>query len=161
MQKVLIIQTAFIGDVVLSTAMLEKIHSTHPHIQLDILVRKGNESLFVAHPYIREVLIWDKKTNKYNHLWELLKNIRGKKYDIVVTAQRFAATGFLTAFSKAKQRVGFRSNPFSFFFTKRLVHTVGNKKGIPIHEIDRNQLLIAFFTDDIPFCLNYILLKKM
>ncbi len=42
MQKILIIQTAFIGDVVLATSIAEKLHFYFPSAQIDFLVRKGN-----------------------------------------------------------------------------------------------------------------------
>jgi hypothetical protein len=63
----------------------------------------------------------------------------------VINVQRFAATGLLTAFSGAGRTIGFDKNPLSFLFTKRIPHIVGN-----LHEIERNQVLIASFTDDQP-----------
>ena len=57
MHRALIIQTAFIGDVVLASAMLESLHQAFPTAELDILVRKGNESLFKGHPFLRDTLI--------------------------------------------------------------------------------------------------------
>lgn len=45
MQQFLIIQTAFIGDVVMATALIEKLHAFFPGAQIDFLVRKGNEGL--------------------------------------------------------------------------------------------------------------------
>ncbi|MEY4053135.1 MAG: hypothetical protein RL034_53, partial [Bacteroidota bacterium] len=39
MRRILVIQTAFIGDVVLATAMLENLHAAYPASQIDILVR--------------------------------------------------------------------------------------------------------------------------
>lgn len=149
MQKVLVIQTAFIGDAVLATALLEKLHQCHSHAQIDLLVRMGNEGLFSHHPFLREVLVWDKKKNKYRHLLSLLSRIRRERYDLVVNVQRFAATGFLTAFSGARQTIGFDKNPFSFLFTYRIKHLISGAEK-PIHEIDRNQRLIARWTDDLP-----------
>jgi len=49
-QKFLVIQTAFIGDVVLATALLEKLHTRFPDAKLDFLVRKGNEALLADTP---------------------------------------------------------------------------------------------------------------
>ncbi len=149
MQKFLVIQTAFIGDVVLATGLLEKIHQFFPTAQIDILVRDGNATLFTNHPFINDVLIWYKKEKKYQHLLHLLQQIRSKNYDIVINAQRFAATGFLTAFSNAKLTIGFNKNPFSFLFTKKIQHQFSNNIVNGIHEIERNHLLIASFTDDV------------
>ena len=148
MQKFLVIQTAFIGDVVLATGILETLHSQYPTASIDILVRNGNETLFTNHPFINEVLVWQKRKKKYRYLFQTLKLIRSIKYDIIINVQRFAATGFLTAFSNAKQRIGFDKNPFSFLFTKKIKHCFSNDIVSSIHEVERNHLLIQSFTND-------------
>ncbi len=136
---ILLIQTAFIGDVILATALVEYLHATEPATPVDVLVRRGNEGLLAGHPHIRTVLVWDKKSRKYPHLWQLLRRIRAGRYGRVVTLQRFASTGFLTAFSGAPERVGFTSNPFSRFFTKRVPHVIGDGT----HEVARNLSLLG------------------
>ncbi|MDE3184527.1 MAG: glycosyltransferase family 9 protein [Bacteroidota bacterium] len=143
MQKILVIQTAFTGDVVLATALVEKLHQFYHDAAIDFLVRKGNEGLLKGHPFLKEVLIWNKKENKFSKLFDLLKIIRRKKYDKVINLQRFASTGFLTGFSQAKERIGFDKNPLSFLFTKKIPHQF--KEGI--HEVERNNKLIESFTD--------------
>ena len=93
MQKFLIIQTAFIGDVVLATPLIEKLHDFFPEAQIDFLLRKGNEQLLTGHPFIHELLIWDKKKNKQRNLFRMLTRIRRNKYDKIINVQRFFATG--------------------------------------------------------------------
>ena len=149
MQRILVIQTAFIGDVVLATGLLEKLHQHYPDAALDILVRKGNESLFDGHPFLHEVLIWNKKSAKYRHLFQLLKTIRQNRYDIVINVQRYFATGFLTAFSGASRKIGFDKNPFRFFFTDIIPHHFSGRAD-DHHEIQRNHALILSFTDEHP-----------
>ena len=144
MQKILIIQTAFTGDVILATAILEKLHRFFPAVQLDFLVRKGNEGLLKDHPFIHETIVWNKKENKKKNLFSIFKKIRREKYDAVINLQRFAATGMLTAFSGAKQKIGFDKNPFSFLFTYKVKHDLSAGK----HEVERNNQLIEHFTDD-------------
>ena len=134
----LLIQTAFIGDVILATALVEYLATHEPGAPLDVLVRRGNEGLLAGNPHIRRVLIWDKKNKKYPNLLRLLGQIRREKYGRVVTLQRFASTGFLTAFSGAAERVGFAENPFSRFFTRRVPHVIGDGT----HEVERNLSLI-------------------
>ncbi|MFD3000080.1 glycosyltransferase family 9 protein [Pontibacter toksunensis] len=146
MEKILVIQTAFLGDVVLATALVEKLHAFYPEAKLDFLLRKGNEGLLKGHPLLREVLIWDKQQGKYKSLLKLLKRIRAEQYDLVVNVQRFGATGILTALSGAKETVGFEKNPFSRLFTRRYVHDV--KSGT--HEVERNDMLIQSLTNAIP-----------
>jgi heptosyltransferase-2 len=140
MQRILVIQTAFTGDAVLATGILEKLHVTFPGAEIDFMIRKGNESLFNRHPVIHKLWVWNKKKGKYLHLLQLLMQIRRVKYDRVVNLQRFAATGLLTVLSGAKETIGFDKNPFSHFF---------GQGGHPLHEIERNHELIAFFTDPV------------
>jgi heptosyltransferase-2 len=146
MKRFLIIQTAFAGDVILSTSLLEKLHESDPDSQIDLLVRKGNESLLKNHPYISKLLVWDKKKNKYKNLLKTLGEIRENKYDIVINLQRFTSTGFLTMFSGAKEKIGFNKNPLSIFFTQRIKHSIKNG----LHEIDRNQKMISAITGNVP-----------
>lgn len=139
-QKILVIQTAFIGDVVLATALLESLHQKNPNTAISILVRKGNEALFKAHPFLDQVLVWDKQQNKYGHWLQLLFAIRKNKFDAVVNVQRYTATGLWTALSGAKMKIGFDKNPFAFLFSHPIAHqSVGNG----LHEIERNHALLA------------------
>ncbi|KIC91475.1 glycosyltransferase family 9 protein [Flavihumibacter sp. ZG627] len=150
MQKILIIQTAFIGDVVLATGILEKLHKFFPDARIDFLLRKGNEGLLRNHPFLNQLIIWDKKAGKFRDLMRILKLIRIEKYDRVINVQRFAATGFLTTFSGARETRGYDKNPFSRFFTKSIPHivSVANKYK---HEIDRCNDLIKDITDEKAF----------
>ncbi|MEZ5147752.1 MAG: glycosyltransferase family 9 protein [Bacteroidales bacterium] len=135
----LVIQTASIGDVILATPVIEKIHANFPEAQIDFLLKKGNESLFEGHPYLHQLIVWDKSQDKYKKFRKIIQTVRETKYDVVVNLQRFGSTGFLTAFSKAKKTIGFDKNPFSLFFNHRIKHTIreGNK-----HETERNLSLL-------------------
>ncbi|MGE0089478.1 MAG: glycosyltransferase family 9 protein [Bacteroidales bacterium] len=144
MKRFLIIQTAFIGDVVLATPLIEKLHTFYPNSQIDFLLRKGNEGLLINHPFITNLLVWDKKKNKKKNLIQIVKQIRATKYDYVINLQRFASTGIITALSGGKNKVGFNKNPFSFLFTKKVKHEIANGK----HEVERNIELISDITDN-------------
>lgn len=144
MHKILVIQTAFIGDAILATSILEKLHHFYPNSQVDYLIRKGNESLFSNHPYIKNLWIWDKKGDKFKSQFRIIKKIRNEKYDLVVNCQRFTSSGIFTVLSGAKVTVGFKSNPLSFLFTQTHVHNFDG-----LHETERNQKLITQFTDHI------------
>ena len=41
MKKFLVIQTASIGDVILATAVVEKLHAYYPDSQIDMVIKKG------------------------------------------------------------------------------------------------------------------------
>lgn len=137
--KILIIQTAFPGDVILSTALAESLHHHLPDARIDFTVRKGNESLFHNHPFVKKVHVWNKKENKIANLVLLIRQIRKEKYDEVINVQRFFSSGLITVLSGGKSISGFVKNPFSFFFSHRHPHLIGNGE----HETTRNHQLIS------------------
>ncbi|MBL7871823.1 MAG: glycosyltransferase family 9 protein [Cyclobacteriaceae bacterium] len=141
----LLIQTAFIGDVILATSIIEKLHSAHPDAAIDFLLRKGNETLLTQHPHLRNVLIWDKKKGKIKNLLTLISKVRSLKYDVVINVHRFASSGLITTFSGARLKIGFEKNPWSFAFSLKVKHELDSG----LHEIDRNQKLIDSLTDGI------------
>jgi heptosyltransferase-2 len=144
LKKILVIQTASIGDVILTTPVIEKLHTFFPEAAIDLLVKTGMEGLFRNHPFLYKIIIWNKKQGKYRNFFRLLNNIRKEKYDAVINIQRFALTGILTAFSGSKIRIGFSKNPFSRFFTTSVPHVF--REGM--HETERNLMLVAALTDN-------------
>jgi heptosyltransferase-2 len=140
--NILIIQTAFIGDAILASSLVEKLHSKFPSASISILVRKGNEAIYKDHPFLKEVLVWDKTTNKYGNLFGMLSKIRKDKFDLVVNCHRFASSGFLTAFSGARHKAGYKQTPFAYLFDHAPHHTFGDGK----HEVERYNQLISDFT---------------
>ena len=145
--KILIIQTAFIGDVILATPIIEKLNRYFSGCTIDFLLSKGNESLLFNHPYIRKLLIFDKKTDKYRNLINLIRSIRAESYDFIINVIYFFTTGPITSLSGAKVKIGFDKNPLSPFFTHSVEHRIGNDRPV-IHEVDRNLSLIGFLTDE-------------
>ena len=141
MNRILIIQTAFLGDVILATAAIEQARITFPHSKIYMLVKKGNESLLNNNPHLEGILVFDKKKQKVKELFRLIQEIRSLKFDVVVNFHRFASSGILAGFSGAKHRIGFKKNPFSFLYTKSYPHTIGDGT----HEVSRNLQLLSDF----------------
>ena len=138
LDRILVIQTAFLGDVILATPIWENIHAAYPHAQIDVVVKKGNESLLTGHPFLHQVFIFDKR-NKVKNLWNLGKTLRSQQYDLVINLQRFASSGILMLLTKGKESRGFQKNPLSLFFSKRYPHEMKPDW----HEVDRNLCLIS------------------
>jgi heptosyltransferase-2 len=141
MRSILLIQTAFLGDVILATPVISELNRIFPNAQIDVLVKKGNEILLCNNPSIREVFVLDKSKNKLSEIWRLIRKFRSKRYDLVVNVHRFGSSGFIAGFSGGKQIVGFDKNPFAFLFSKRFKHEIGNGT----HEVTRNLALIQDF----------------
>ncbi|MHA8052491.1 glycosyltransferase family 9 protein [Aquirufa sp. OSTEICH-129A] len=137
--KILLIQTAFLGDAVLATALLEKIRLESPETEIHLLVRKGNESLFKAYPYTNLSRVWTyDKSKKWSSWLELRHDLKAEHFDAVYVIQRFFGMGLLSLSIGAKRVVGFDKNPLSFLFTEKVVHEWGSG----VHEVERNTALV-------------------
>jgi len=147
LKKFLVIQTAFIGDVILSTAVPEHLIKHFPDAQIDMLVRAGNEFLFTDHPFINKVHVWQKNSSKYRNLFRIIGSIRDTRYDGVINLQRHTASALVTILSGAKKTAGFDSSMLSFFFSHKFKHQLGKKNETDfMHEVDRCIQLTAPWT---------------
>jgi ADP-heptose:LPS heptosyltransferase len=141
LKRILIIQTAFLGDVILATAAIAEAKRIFPEANIDVLVKKGNEGLLANNPAIHRVHVFDKSHHKLKEIVRLIRIFRKQHYDGVFNFQRFGSSGILTLLSGAKQKFGFKKNPFSWGFTKRFDHEIGNG----MHEVARNMLMLESF----------------
>jgi heptosyltransferase-2 len=142
-KRFLVIQTAFLGDAVLATALLEKLIAFYPDATIDLVVRKGNEGLFAGHPFLNKLHVWDKRNGKKRDLFRVIGELRCVEYDHVINCQRFFSTGLMTLLARGKEKVGYEKNPLSAFFTRKVKHVIGDGR----HEVDRLNALIEHLTD--------------
>lgn len=136
--RILVIQTAYIGDVILMTPLIEAISRTFPHAAVDVVVNRNSASLLANNPKISELLLWDKREQKNRNLVRLVRKVRSRKYDIVFNCHRFVSSGILTVLSGATYRIGFNSSPVARWYDIRVPHQLDQG----IHEVDRNLALL-------------------
>lgn len=141
MKSILIIQTAFLGDVILATPVVEELSRIFPESEIDFLLKKGNEALLKSNPRIRNLYAINKKEGKLKNIFKHIRQFRSNKYDLVINLHRFGSSGLITALSKGRKKYGFKKNPWSFAFTKSFEHEIGNGT----HEVERNLSLIREF----------------
>lgn len=139
MKRFLIIQTAFIGDVILATSVLSELKRIYPDSYIDVLVRKGNEIILANHPAVNHVYTLDKQQSKTKTIPTLIKEIRRTKYFEVINLQRYYSSGLICWLSKTEKRIGFDRNAFPFIYDIKKTHRFGDGT----HEVERNLSLIA------------------
>ena len=137
-ERFLIIQTAFIGDVVLMTSLIESLGNSNPNAMIDVLVRKGNEQVLDNNPNIERVITWEKRKNKFLNLFKLIREIRSLRYDYIINVHRFFSSGLISFLGGARQTIGFDKNPLSFFYSIAVQY----KSAEGYHEINRNVSLL-------------------
>ncbi|KXB08904.1 heptosyltransferase [candidate division MSBL1 archaeon SCGC-AAA382M17] len=145
MKQFLIIQTAFIGDVILATPLIEKLSQYYPHAKIDFILRDGNQDLLGNNPHLNQVYILDKNSRKYFHVLQMIGKLRGTHYDYLINLQRFFTTGVISLFARSRHKAGFDKNPLSFAYDYKVHHEIGDGR----HEIARNMELIAPIADSV------------
>jgi heptosyltransferase II len=136
-EKFLIIQTAFIGDVVLTLPLIQVIKKNYPDAEIDFLCIPSTSLLLKNNPYINEVIIYDKKRSGLKGLSGVIKKIRSKKYDYLITPHRSYRTAMIVKMSKAGKTISFDRSAGPFMYSNRVKYEKG------LHEIQRNLKLLS------------------
>ncbi|MBK8982373.1 MAG: glycosyltransferase family 9 protein [Ignavibacteria bacterium] len=135
-KKILIIQTAFLGDVVLTIPMVQEIKSKYPDAVIDFLCIPSTSDLLRNNPGIRELIPYDKRNSGIRGLADIVKKIRNEKYDVVISPHRSFRSAAISFLSKADDTVSFDKSSFSFLYKTIIKYDTG------IHEIQRNLRLL-------------------
>jgi len=137
-QKILLVQTAFIGDVILTTPLIKAVKKKFSNSKLSVLLIPETEELLKNNPYVDEVLVYDKrgKEKSLNSFFQLVNKIRQAKFDLAIVPHRSYRSSFLVFLSKIPTRIGFDKNQAKVFLTKKVIYQNN------LHEIDRNLSLI-------------------
>lgn len=135
--KILIIQTAFLGDVILTLPIVQNIKRLIPNAEIDFMCIPRTEAVLKNNPAIRELIVYDKRSKKkLSGLFKILSRIKKNKYQIIICPHRSLRSAVITHFTGAMLRIGFDKNSLSNLLTERVVY---NKVS---HEIERNLDLV-------------------
>jgi len=101
--KILCIKLKGIGDVVLSTVVLENLKYDFPDVKIDFLTEAPGKAALEHIPLLNEIIVFDKNAGAIN----LIRAIRKRKYDLVIDLYSNPRTALATCLSGAKYRAGF------------------------------------------------------
>jgi heptosyltransferase-2 len=133
----LVIQTSFLGDVILTTPLIAELAKRGP---VDALVTPEGAAVLANNPNLRTILRYDKR-NTYGSalgLWQTVKAIRSKRpYEKVFLAQGSFRSGLLGMMTGSRERIGFATS------TGRLLYTTQAQYRPDLHHAER-LLSLAF-----------------
>ena len=138
-EKILVIQTAFLGDAVLTLPMIQKLKEKFKNSTLIVLCIPATKELFEASPYVDDCIVYDKRGEQksfYNFI-KLIKYLRGLKLTNIYSPHRSFRSSLISFFSKAKFTTGFSTASFSFLYRKKIKYISNH------HEVARNLDLIG------------------
>ncbi|MCS7296814.1 MAG: glycosyltransferase family 9 protein [Bacteroidia bacterium] len=128
--RVLVIQTAFLGDALLTLPLIRRLQEAFPSAEVHWLLRKGNEELFEQHPWKFRLWTWDKSWRDFLRLYRELSQL---EWEGIIVVQRFFRMGLLGWLLKARWRIAYDKSPLSFLYTHAVPHEV--REGV--HETTR------------------------
>jgi lipopolysaccharide heptosyltransferase II len=134
--RILIIKTDFIGDIVLSIPIICGIRNNFPGRHIALLAPGNMKNLMVRVPFLNEVIVYDSpryhpyKENRTTlaGIKELFSKIRRKKFDLIIDFRGDWVTVFLSLFSGCKYRLDFDSYLVSRLLRKKFRCFWGNGK---------------------------------
>jgi len=140
MKKLLILQTAFIGDVILATPLAQAAHEMFAPCEVHFTVIPGAANLLEKNPYIQRVWIYDKRGTQRGAcgLWRLARQLREEKFDLALVPHRSLRSALLVWCARIPRRIGFNRSAGAFLFTKQVPY-------LEKHEVERNLDLLRGF----------------
>ncbi|HEY1952068.1 MAG TPA: lipopolysaccharide heptosyltransferase II [Gemmatimonadaceae bacterium] len=116
----LVIQTSFLGDVILTTPLIAELARRGP---VDVLATPVGATVLANNPHVRTVLRYDKRGTYGSALglWHTVKEIHNRRpYDAAYLAQGSFRSGLLAMLTGAKERIGFASSTGRVLYTRQL-----------------------------------------
>ena len=126
-QHSLIIQTAFIGDTILTTPLIAELATRGP---VDIVTTPVSAALLENNPGLRRIFVFDKRNAQrgIGGLWTMARTIRryraehagGANRTVAYLAQSSTRSAALAVLAGVHERIGFATSPARSMYTKRV-----------------------------------------
>jgi len=132
--RILVFQTAFLGDVVLTLPLVQVLHREFPNARIDFLTTPKAATILQNHPAINSVIEYDKRDRQrgLGGIFSISRILKSRQYDVALVPHRSLRSAAVVALSGIPLRIGFDVSAGSFLFSK----TVRYEKNL--HEIERN-----------------------
>ena len=136
--RILVIQTAFVGDVVLSTPLFEAARTRLGADRVGAVVKPETADLLRNNPNVDDVVVYDKKGRQsgFAPLLRLAGRLRADAYDAALIPHRSFRSALLARLAGIPSRVGFDRSAGRWMMTAQVPYPA-------IHEVERNLSLLA------------------
>lgn len=102
-KKILCIKPRGIGDIILSTIVLENLKNTFPHSEIHYLTEEFAKRAVENNSFVSKILTFNKK----DFVLSIISKVRKEKYNLVFDFWSNPKTAQITFFSGAEYRVGY------------------------------------------------------
>ncbi len=129
-RRILLIKLRAIGDVLLSTAVIPGLRSAYPDASIDFLTEKYCAGVLEGNRDLSGVLLFDPASEGS---LDLIRRIRGKRYDLVIDLFGNPRSAVLSLLSGAPIRVGYRFNWRALCYNR-----IVEPRGGEVHNVEFN-----------------------
>ncbi|MCK4341288.1 MAG: lipopolysaccharide heptosyltransferase I [Phycisphaerae bacterium] len=142
-QRILIIKPSSLGDIVHALPILAGLRAGYPGAHIAWLVGKSFAPFLAGHPLLDEVIPFDRRhygrmlrsPRALADFWRFVRELRRRRFDLVLDLQGLFRSGFLARASGAPRRIGFAdAREFAPAFYSRRVR--GSRKNCHAVEIN-------------------------
>ena len=119
MASSVVIQTSFLGDTILTTALLAQLAHRGP---VDVVTTPAAASVLTGHPAVRSVIVYDKRGSHAGlfGLTTLASRLRSAAYDVAYLAQGSLRSAALAFMARIPERIGFATSAGSWLYTTKV-----------------------------------------
>lgn len=138
-KKIVVVQTAFIGDAVLTLPMLEVLAKNNPEAKVDVVTIPGNAEIFLASPFVNDVIVFDKR-NRHKGIKALFsfgRMLGSREYSFIIAPHRSLRSSLLVLLSGIKESIGFTNAAFPIVYKYQVDYKYD------LHESARNIALVS------------------
>ncbi|NLO90438.1 MAG: hypothetical protein GX410_00415 [Elusimicrobia bacterium] len=137
-RRICFIQTAFLGDAVLTLPLLQKTKELFPEAEITVVARHDTADVFRAAPEVSSVLVDAKKQKGLAAATlELSGEMKRGNFDAVISPHRSFRSGLLARLSGAPLRIGFHTSAGRFFYNTLVPFSW------LLHDAERNLALLT------------------
>jgi heptosyltransferase-2 len=124
MKKVLLIQTAFLGDVVLTTPLVRALGEVLPDSEVTVLTLPSTSEVFKNNPHVAEIVTYDKKGSQrgISEYLRMITEVKKRSFDAALVPHRSLRSALLPWQARIPVRVGFNTSSGYFFFNREVPH---------------------------------------
>ncbi len=121
-RSILVMRLYFLGDVVLSTPVLEALKRRFPDARLTVLAKKRAAGVLTANPNVDEIVLYDAVADYHmpRHQWRLARRLRRERFDLAVDLSGNLLSSWLLWVADPGYRVGFNHAGFPRLLDHRI-----------------------------------------
>ncbi len=138
-RRILLVQTSYLGDTILSTPLIAALHKLHPGCELSVMTTPVAADIVKGDPLVHQVIVFDKRSRDVGlaGLVRMSQRLRRLAFDRAYALQRSYRTALILGLSGIRHRTGFRTAKCAFLFHAKTDRNPGQ------HDVYRNLALLA------------------